>query len=300
MTIKLPIKKSPIKVLSSKIEQVTDDWGLPTLQTTSAKDPLSLITLFVAPPGFGKTEFFGNIPDAIMLCCEEGHKFVKCHKIIIDCWDYRTDKERKNTWTDSDGNVHMTFLEAVEALENSDRFKYIIVDTVDSLVKMILDFHYILKKVEHAEDIGGFGKGWDIAQNTPFRRAFNRLLKTGRGVGLTTHQKTNDKQFKKGTQTKKETTLPNGVFQYLFGQLDVILHGVFGKRQRGSNQRDRLIVTEGSEEILAKNRGGFVPPEYICERGKQWQQFSNFFKIPATVEIEYRKYQRLYGKDDQD
>ena len=284
----------PLKVTKAVVKQKVDEFGLPTLQTTAAKDPNSLVSLFVAPPGFGKSEFYGSNPETLMLCCEEGHKFVNANKIIISCWDYKTEKERKPSWTDRDGNVHMTFLEAVEALEQSDRFKHITVDTVDSLVKMILDYHYVLKKVEHAEDIGGYGKGWDIAQNTPFRRAFNRLLKTGRGIGLTTHQKAKDKQFKKGTQTKKETTLPNGVFEYLFGQIDVILHGVFGKRQKGNAQRDRLIVTEGSEEILAKNRGGILPPEYICNPTGQWTQFSNFFKIPATVQIEYKKYLELF------
>lgn len=281
-------KTTEIKVTKTKIHED----GLPLNPTFQTNDPQTLINILVAPPGFGKTEFMASNPECIMLCCEEGHKFVKGFKVIIDCWDFKGKAEAP--WTDQSGTLHMSFLQAVDLLESSERFKFVAVDTVDSLVKMILDFFYGKHKVDHASEIGDFGKGWDIAQNTPFRRAITRIVKTGRGMGLITHEEVVNRNFAQGTKAKKETTLPNGVWKFLYGQADIILHGVFGKRDKVTKKRQRLIVSEGSEDILAKNRGGKIPPTYICLEGKQWEQFSGFFTNPSSVKAEYAKYCKIY------
>jgi hypothetical protein len=281
--------------LQIKSVKIHED-GLPQEQTVTTVDPTQTVILAVAPPGWGKTEFFGSFPDNLMLCFEEGHKFVKGYKIIIDCWDYRKDADRIDSYQDQAGNLHMTLMQALDLIEESKRFKFITIDTVDSFVKMILDFFYEVKKVEHADELGEYGRGWDIAQNTPFRKAMNRLIKSGRGLGLTTHEQVNTKNFKSGQQSKKETTLPGGVWKYLLGQLDIVLHGSFGKRIKGSKKRERLIATEGTEDMLAKNRGGKLPPIYICDEGKQWQQFSGFFTDPETVEEELKRYEKIYGE----
>lgn len=280
-----------LKIVSTR---VYND-GLPTEKTKPLSSPINSVILIVAPPGWGKTEWFGSIPDNLMLCCEEGHKFVEGYKVVITCWDFKGKQDAP--WKDDDGTFHMSFLQAVTFIENSERFKFITIDTLDSLVKMILDFFYGVHKVDHASEIGEYGKGWDIAQNTPFRRAINRIIKSGRGLGMTTHEETTQKNFKKGIQAKKETTLPNGVWKYLFGQIDIILHGTFGKRNKGSKQRQRLCVSEGSEDILAKNRGGKIPPVYICDPGKQWEQFEGFFKNPKSIDSELVRYEKIYGED---
>lgn len=282
----------PIKITKT----ATHDDGLPIEKTVVTINPISLVMLVVATPGWGKTEFFGSFPDSLMLCFEEGHKFTKAHKIIIDCWDFK--KGIKAPWIDDQKQHHMSFMQALDLIEESKRFKHITIDTLDSMVKHLLDFTYETHKVEHASEIGEYGKGWDIAQNTPFRRAINRLLKTGRGLGMTTHEEIQNRNFKKGIQSKKETTLPNGVWKYLFGQIDIILHGTSGKRIKGTKQRQRLIVSEGSEDILAKNRGGKIPPIYIGNNGGAWEQFSNFFSNPKTIDEEYKRYQKLYDEED--
>jgi hypothetical protein len=294
----MPILKTQSARTISKVKIKVHADGLPQEKTTVSVDPAELVILIVAPPGWGKTEFFASFPENLMLCCEEGHRFVTGFKIVITCWDYRNKEEFKEPFQDDTGTLHMSFMQAIEAIEGSDRYKFITIDTVDSLVKMILDFYYVTKKVDHASDLGDYGKGWDIAQNTPFRRAINRLIKTGRGLGLTTHEEVQNRNFKAGTRAKKETTLPNGVWKYLFGQLDLILHGTFGRRDKGTKQRQRLVVSEGSEDILAKNRGGKIAPIYICDLGKQFQQFSGFFTSPKSIDTELARYEKIYGETD--
>lgn len=294
MAITLKTKSStakPIKKICRSANS-TDD-GLPQAPTKEIVDPLSLRWLAVAPPGWGKTEFFMAFPDSVLLACEEGHSFTEGYKIIIDCFDYKGNDLEPHT--DQNGNLHMSFLQAVEKLERSNRFKFVIVDTVDAMVKQIIDFTTEAKRVEHIQDIGEYGRGYDIGQNSPFRKAINRILKTGRGIGFITHQQVNQASFSKGLKAKKETSLPGGISRQIFAQVDLVIHGVIGKRRKPNRFRDRIVVTEGTEEILAKNRGGILPTRFILPMEGRWDCVSAFFTQPSSIKKAEEAYAKHYN-----
>lgn len=288
-TTPLTKKIEPAKV-SNKANLAS--W-LPTEKTGSNTDPKRLRWLGIAPAGWGKTELFMDNPRAVLLACEEGHKFVNGFKIIIDCFDYKT--KVLDPWKDADGNVHMSFMQAVEALEEAPgQFDMAIVDTVDMLVKMVQDFFIEKKKVEHIEDIGAYGRGYDLGQNTPFRRAINRILKTGMGIAYLTHQRVTTAKFKKGEQSKKETTLPKGIWEQLVPQVDIVIHGELGGRRKPNNYADRIIVAEPSEDVLAKNRGGILPAKFILPFKNRWAFIEKFFSDPASKEVAQKEYDKHY------
>lgn len=250
--------------------------GLPEAPTDQEVKLNSLKWMFVAPPGFGKTDFFSLFPDCLMLACEEGHKFIKGFKILIDTW---APVKGVDVSEDSDGNMHMSFLESVKRITSSDRFQFIFIDTLDALSKKCID-HYVLSANQaHLSDLGDYGKGYDLGQNDPIRRAVGELLSSGRGIGVTTHQQIETRSFNKGTKSKKETSLPNGIYKLMFPQMDVIIHGEFGGIREGNTHRDRIIKSEGSEDILAKNRGGVLPPAWIAplDREERIEQLKSFF-----------------------
>lgn len=270
--------------------------GLPTEVTGKIPDPLSLRWLAIAPPGWGKTEFFMQFPECLLLACEEGHLMVKGHKIVIDCFDHKG--QPTLPWTDTNGDMHMSFVQAVSRILASNRFKFIIIDTVDALVKLITDFYEIKLKVDHIADAGEYGKGYDLGQNGPFRKTINQIVKSGRGVGFTTHQQVNKATFKAGERSKKETTLPGGIAKLLIPQVDIIVHGKLGKIREPNRHRDRIAVTEGTEETLAKNRGGILPGRFIVDAKpeKRWSQIQKFFtdtKSVLAAEAEHKKYYSL-------
>lgn len=278
--------------------------GLPVSPTQQVADPLSLRYLIVGPPGFGKTELCTSFPDALLLACEEGHKFVAGYKIVIDSWDESDER------TDSDGNLHLSFLEAVARLTATDRFKFVIIDTVDALIKVCIERHLDtvssrskgITDAEHISDLGDFGKGYDLAMNNPIRQAFNAILKTGRGMAFITHTEMKTYDHKGNVKTvKKETTLPNGIIKQLYPQCDLILHGEFGEVREGQTHRDRIIRTEGTEEILAKNRGGVLPPAYIVplDIPSRWEQLKSFFDPengPANIKIALDEFEEFYQR----
>lgn len=278
--------------------------GLPDQPTEAANDPKDIRTLIVSPPGWGKTEFFMSNPDCLLLACEEGHKFTQGNKIIIDAWDGILSNGGKEPYTTGTGTKlvwHNSFVGAVASLQKTDRFSMIFIDTIDALVKMLLDYGLGKRHIEHASDGGDYGKGWDIIQNSPFRKQLNILLKSGRGIGASTHEQAENKNFKSGTRAKKETTLPSGIYRQIYAQFDLILHGIFGKSRKGVKTRDRILISEGSEDILAKNRGGLLPPAFIVPRKfeERWKQFEEFFTKPKSKDLAFAEYEKAgYSLDD--
>src|SRR6478735_4806116 len=154
---------------------------LPKKATSSRINPATLVSLLIAAPKWGKTRFFTSNPNSVLLCFEPGYKFVKCKKIIIDKWDQK--KTAYPIKIDSDGDPHMTAMQALEALEATDLYDMAIVDTVDMATKMCIDFFTSAAGKDHPSDMGDWGKGWEKAQNNPMRQFLLRLQKTGRGVG---------------------------------------------------------------------------------------------------------------------
>jgi hypothetical protein len=248
---------TPTKPLARRTYATGTEDGLPGEATDQDVKMQNLRWMIVAPPGWGKTQLMFNFPNALNLAVEEGHKFMAGFKIIIDEWEGSAES------TDSDDNLHISFLEAVKRIEESQRFEFISIDTVDALCKMCADYYTSTKKVEHISDLGDYGKGYDLAQNDPMRKALTTIFKSGRGIGLITHQYVTQSNFKKGVAAKKETTLPPGIFKLIMPQMDIVVHGEFGGIREGQKHRDRILKSEGSEDILAKNRGGILPPAWI-------------------------------------
>lgn len=268
----------------------TADQFLPSEPTQAQLDPARLIWLLIANPKWGKTRFFMSNPDALLIAFEEGHKFQRGHKIVIDEWDNR----RHKAWQDEEGVNHMTFMKAIEVLESTDKFKMVIIDTADMAAKFCLDHFTTLKKVEHASDIGEYGRGWDVALNTPFRRAIMRIAKTGRGIAFITHTRNEILRFSTGEKAKKECTLPTGVRRLCESQADVIMHGELGKKLEGERLRSRILVCEGDMDTLAGNRSGaMLPSRYIVRPTGQWAQLCKFFTDPEAADKAEARCRRL-------
>ena len=266
--------------------------ALPKEPTVETVDPATLSGLIIGEPKVGKTTFLASNPDALFLCFEAGHKFVKAHKFVITGWDKRKGQDSKFTGKES----HGTFMEAIALLEKSSRFKTIVIDTADMAAKMCMDFYAAKKGVEHISDIGEWGKGWEVGLATPFRQAFLRLQATGRGVWSTTHSAKEVARYSTSEQARKETSLPKGAFKVLATQADLIMHFVMGKKRKGRKHRDRILVCGSDPDILAGNRASAtLPDRFIVPDHDQWQQFVNFFNDPEAAAKAQRIHDKIYA-----
>lgn len=267
---------------------------LPTKPRKTKKDPLSLVYLAISVPKWGKTTFFCDAPDALLIAFERGFQFQSCPTVFIEIWH----DPKFEPYTDEDGVIHMTMTQLKKTLLASDKYRFLIFDTADMAAKKCSDYHLEKYKWQHAQDGGDFGRGYDIVQNTPFRQMVGALMGTGRGIAFTTHQAVTEMKTKKGQVIKKETSLPGGVYKFLHSQADVILHGSFGKKQKDNKYRDRIWQTEGDEEVLAGNRSRdlYLPAKYVVDPERPWAQWAEFFTNPeAAAEADLTA-----GRDDED
>lgn len=262
---------------------------LPTGKRTTIVRPEGLVYMLIAPPKWGKTTWFCNIPGMALIPSERGHKFQDVPTIYIDAWNM---KHPRDPWFDDDGVLHMTMYQFMTVIVESDKYNFLCFDTADQLAKKCSDYFCEKNGWTHPTDGGDYGKGWDVAQNSPFRQLVGKILATGRGIGFTTHSEVHTTAFKKGAQSKRETSLPGGIFKFLHTQADVILHGKFGQKTGKNSYRDRILRTEGDEETLAGNRSHIIlPEEYIVDPKRPWDQWCSFFKdktLAASAEAEVK------------
>ena len=258
---------------------------LPTTQRKTIVDPAALVYLGIAVPKWGKTTFFCDVPDSLLIAFERGFQFQQTPTVFIDMWHDSTGKFEP--YKDDAGIIHTTMTLLKKVLVNSDKYKFLILDTADMAAKKCTDYYLEKYRWQHVQDGGDYGRGYDIAQNTPFRQMVGALMGTGRGMAFTTHQAVNSTDMKKGKKVLKETTLPGGIYKFLHTQADVILHGSFGVRQKGNTYRDRIWQTEGDEETLAGNRARslHLPQKYIVDPERPWAQWAEFFTNPELAQI---------------
>lgn len=261
-------------------------------QISSVKpNPLKLKILGIAEPKFGKTSWMLSMPNSVLLATEEGHLFLPGYKIIIDAWRTR----EQEIWVDDDGIHHMTFTTAVQVITASNQFDFVITDTADMAGKMCLDYKLKELGITHASD-WEYGKGHDLALNTPFRQEMGKLIHSGRGVGWTSHTELKDSRFSSGTKTRKECTLPGGLSKFLVPQADIILHGKFGPINPKTGKRYRIWQTEGSDDVLAGSRvqGAYrIPPRFIINSEDPYGQWSGFFQDSNKADEATEEYNRI-------
>lgn len=257
---------------------------LPQAPTRGIIRPERLKYLIIGPPKFGKTTTATMIPNAVLLAFEEGHAFTECFKIIIDQWDRPFAEKQLGVGQDEDGNLHMSLAEAVELICASDRFDHVIFDTADMAARMCVDFWCAKLKVAHPADAGDFGKGFALTLTDPFRRMIGPLIKSGRGMSFTSHSKfVERKTGNVVTSAKWESTLPSQAQAFLHSQVDVIWHGKFGKMRPGQDERDRILSTDASQELMAGSRVRIdnelwpIPKSFILDPVAGWEQWSSFF-----------------------
>jgi hypothetical protein len=263
---------------------------LPQEPTKTPVDPRRAKYLLIGPPKWGKTTLGCSVPDSLLLATEEGHMFQEAHKIIIDSWG-----NKLGPGHDDDNNLHLSMEEAVETICASDRFQFIVIDTADMAAKMCLDYHYKKFGASHAEDVGTYGKGWDLCLTQPFRRQIGALMKSGRGIMFITHTSIVTRKVGQSEQSRAETTLPSQVQKFLHTQADLILHGNFGKLRKGMRERDRIISLDGTNEILAgtRVRGVALPKKFIVDPNDPWGQWETFFKDPKAAAKAEEQFKQL-------
>ena len=185
-------------------------------------------------PKIGKSTFGSQVGDALFLATEQGLDFLSVYKVDIPDWN--------------------TLLLAGQELDNSNKFKAVVLDTVNNAYQMCVDHICDKHNIRHPSDLE-YGKGFGVV-NHEFKRVITRLSHQNRGLLLICHSE--EKTIKTTTAeiTRVVPTLPRGPRDFLLGLVDVILFAEAVETEEGTK---RIIHASPSENWIAGDRTGKLP-----------------------------------------
>lgn len=206
--------------------------------------------LWYGVPKIGKSTFGSEFPKALFLLTEDGAKHLH-----VKAWRIRN-------W--------MEFCAKVDTIEKnlgSCPFQNIIIDTVDNLSDMCVEFVCRKQGIEDLTD-AGYGKGFAFFSRE-FKKQVNRLIKLGLGVCFISHAEQKSVKAdsitnpyaatKADSEGMVEITVPTmdkRVRKYILGLVDMILYmTVAGQGQ----EIKRVIYTQPTFMFEAGDRTGRLP-----------------------------------------
>lgn len=220
--------------------------ALPAKKTPPSLSLDTSKVLLYGPPKIGKSTLAANIdPDhTIFLATEQGLGALEVFQLPINSWS--------------------AFLVAGESLVNDKHdFKYVVIDTVDELARMCVD--YVLRELNqrskhprdgflHSSDFE-YGKGYDAATEE-FRLRVAKLCSLGLGVIFISHAKEGTVTGRTGEEltTYQAKIGARGMRDWLTGYVDHILLA----RAEGD---ERVLRTRPTPEFEAGSRDEGALPD---------------------------------------
>ena len=198
------------------------------LPTSKSKPKANLKDYFILLYGrakTGKTTLAAQFEDPLFLMFEPGSKSLEIFQKDMVSWK--------------------TFKNAVVKLgEEKERFKTVVIDTIDSAYEMCLEYVCSEQGVDHPSD-GAYGKVWNAVDNE-FSAVLSKLGKQGRGVLFISHVK--DKDIEQPDGSVKEMTGPslsNQGMKWVDRNVDVFAYYFYGKNSK------RYIRIKGTDTVVA-------------------------------------------------
>lgn len=222
----------------------SEDGGLVALPTSlkeAITDLLRYTGLLYGREKAGKTTFMSSFPEALFLSTEPGTKGLRI-------FEYNAEKGGCKNWA--------LVRQAVDLLEQTTKFKTVIIDTVDRAYDMCLDWTceelnipYPGKTSSGKED---FGASWREVR-MEFMSICHRIIQTGRGLWFTSHSKEETINSRSGNEYMR-------IFPTMSGQarrtVEALVDFFFYVEyvQDADGNRQRVIITEGDEVVWAGAR----------------------------------------------
>lgn len=221
--------------------------GLPDEKKEAITDLLQYTLLLYGREKIGKTVFLSSFPDTLFLTTEPGTKG-------LEIFEYNAEDGACKNWK--------LLKAAVDLLEKTDRFKTVVIDTVDRAYDMCME--YVCKEklgCEHPAD-EAYGKGWSAVKKE-FLTTIHRILQTGRGLCFTSHAKEVSIKPQGGEEYTRITPTMSGQARGVVEALvDLFFYVEYIRSSAGTTER--VIITEGDEVIWAGAREIGAPlPRFI-------------------------------------
>lgn len=241
--------------------------SLPTTKSKAKQNLGDYNLLIYGREKIGKTSLAAQFPNAVFLMFEPGGKALDIYQVEVLSW-----QELKVLLTE---------------LKTDTKFDTIVIDTVDIMYRMCLEWvqKYELAGKHPADE--GYGKGWDRLKSE-FQKRVATICKLGKGVIFISHEKESEEEKHDGT--KIDTIQPSmsgtarGIVEPMVDLVGYYFHG---------DEDDRCLQIEGSREIVAGCRmkeAGFFPDCDVIDMGSSSKEaFKNFCSAMALTKGKRKK-----------
>jgi hypothetical protein len=276
-----PPNKEPIMVLIKRSTSSSDtappeapsQYALPEdLNQPSDKLGDYSILLYGAKK-IGKTSFAARFPDAIFLSTEPGTKALNVYTVPVKSY--------------KDLNGYIDLLEK----DKSDKFKTIILDTVDIAYEHCYNEICRIKKINSPRDIDDFGATWGEIKGL-FQKVVIRLLNTGRGIIFISHDTEREIELRGGNKVDRvQPTMSNQAMSVIEAIVDIICN----YRYEGTR---RFIQLDGSQTVVAGCR---LEEHFVRKGGQPRTTGDRIITIPMgnTSQEAYDNFIKAFDNDQE-
>lgn len=190
--------------------------------------------LIYGHPKAGKSTFCSHMDSPLFLATEPGLSALSVFEISITSWN--------------------TFLEACKEIAKGEhKFKTIVIDTVDNLYKLCVEYMLVKLGIQHEGDLP-FGKGYALIKNE-FMRAIRKLAMLPYGLVLTSHVEFSEVKTRTEIYNKAVPTIPKAVRDMIVGWVDIILYAdtlTDGMRVIRSSPNEKWVAGDRTENAFGR------------------------------------------------
>lgn len=222
----MPVVRRTERKKKPTVRQNKAEVTLPENVSEPASNLSDYSTLLFGEKKIGKTTLASRFPDAMFLMFEPGGKALRIFQRPILKWE--------------------EFLGYLDLLESDNRFRTVVIDTIDLCYARCFEFTCRRLGIDHPQE-EAYGKGWD-AIKMEFAGAINRLLRLKKGMIFISHDVIREVTMRDGTSFDRILpSMPKQAASFMEGVVDIwAYYGYWGK--------ERYLVLCGNETIGAGNR----------------------------------------------
>ena len=225
---------------------------LPTEKNEPLKNLLDASFLLYGPKKIGKTTLLSQFEDPFFIFFEPGGRFIS------------TFNRSPKTWPQFKGYLDL--------LEKEDKFRTVILDTVDQCYNMCYRWVCDEMGIEHPQD-QKWGSAWKRIEDE-FASAIMRIVAMDRGKIFTSHSEEKDVENEDGQEVRRIIpTMPKQAARVLEALVDIwACYKYKGK--------ERVLYVEGNENISAGHRlkNNFVGVQRISMGSSDEEAYRNLKK----------------------
>ncbi len=210
---------------------------LPTKKTQPTIDMTKLSMLIYGQPKIGKSTFCSRAEDAFFLATEPGLSSLETYNLTIDKWEDA-----------------LSVL--AELARGKHKFKTIVVDTIDNLFDMCVDYICQRENIKNIGDLS-YGKGYSMADDE-FKRVINKMARLPYGVIFVSHAQTTESTSNHVTIQRIVPTLSKRARRFIIGLVDIIGYAsiITVSNPDGQIVERRVLQFTPSENVEAGDRTG--------------------------------------------